>query len=153
MVLEVLKRAGTGLKCPLSVACRMSRSLELGNQLVLVGDDPPCFAQPILCRDQSRLFSGHASCAITGVLMCRKVGYKRTMTKPQSPPFKCPNCGALYEVVRVEAAPANDPEITCRSCGGPLPGREAGLVLKYFLVARPGERSYVELSQDCHGSL
>ena len=75
------------------------------------------------------------------------------MTKPRSSPFKCPNCGALYEVVRVEAAQANDPEITCRSCGDRLRGREAGLVLKYFLVARPGERSYVKLSQDRHGSL
>ena len=88
-----------------------------------------------------------------GVLICHKIRYKRIMPKHRSPPFKCPNCGALYEVVRVEAAPANDPEIACRSCGGPLLGREAGLVLKYFLVARPGERSYVKLSQDCHASL
>ena len=64
------------------------------------------------------------------------------MPKAQSPPFKCPNCGALYEVVRVEAAQANDREITCRARGGPLRGREGALILKYFLVARPGERMY-----------
>jgi predicted RNA-binding Zn-ribbon protein involved in translation (DUF1610 family) len=64
------------------------------------------------------------------------------MPKSQSSPFKCPSCGALYEVVRVEAASANDPEITCRACGGPLRGREGRFILKYFLVARPGERKY-----------
>lgn len=64
------------------------------------------------------------------------------MLKPHSPLFTCPNCGALYEVVQVEAAPANDREITCRVCGGPLRGREGEFILKYFLVARPGERKY-----------
>ena len=49
---------------------------------------------------------------------------------------------AVYKVVRVEAAPANDAEITCRSCGGPLLGREGGFVFKYFLVERPGEQKY-----------
>ncbi len=64
------------------------------------------------------------------------------MLTPQSPSFKCPNCGTLYEVVRVEAAAAHDSEITCRACGGPLRGREGEFILKYFLVARPGERTY-----------
>jgi len=58
------------------------------------------------------------------------------MLNAPAAPFKCPNCGALYEVVRVEAAPANDREITCRACGGRLPGREGALILKYFLIAR-----------------
>jgi len=58
------------------------------------------------------------------------------MLEPQPPLFTCPNCGALYEVVRIEAAPANDREITCRACGGRLPGREGALILKYFLIAR-----------------
>jgi len=45
----------------------------------------------------------------------------------------CPHCGAAYKVVQVEAA--SDPvEITCRSCGGPLQGREGRFLLKYFLV-------------------
>jgi predicted RNA-binding Zn-ribbon protein involved in translation (DUF1610 family) len=52
--------------------------------------------------------------------------------------FNCPNCGAQYKVVRVEADPLTaDREITCRSCGAPLQGREGGLVLKYFLVGHP----------------
>jgi predicted RNA-binding Zn-ribbon protein involved in translation (DUF1610 family) len=52
--------------------------------------------------------------------------------------FDCPNCGAHYRLVRVEA-PANTPdrEITCRSCGAPLQAREGRYILKYFLVERP----------------
>ena len=30
------------------------------------------------------------------------------MPNSPSPPFKCPYCEALYQVVRVEAGPAND---------------------------------------------
>jgi len=30
-----------------------------------------------------------------------------------------------------------DREITCRSCGGPLHGRDGHFVLKYLLVERP----------------
>ena len=58
------------------------------------------------------------------------------MTK--SPPFKCPNCKALYEVVRVEGNSLTGREITCRKCGGPLQGRDGKFVLKYFLLRRPG---------------
>ena len=37
--------------------------------------------------------------------------------------FNCPNCGALYQVVKTEAGPeTKDSEITCRACGGSLPG-------------------------------
>ena len=51
--------------------------------------------------------------------------------------FTCPNCGALYQLVKVDAGPESDNrEITCRSCGGPLTGREGGLVLKYFLLRK-----------------
>jgi ribosomal protein S27E len=35
--------------------------------------------------------------------------------------FNCPNCGALYEVVHVEAENvAIDRELACLSCGGPI---------------------------------
>ncbi len=52
--------------------------------------------------------------------------------------FDCPNCGAIYRVIRAEAGPETmDREISCRSCGGPLRGREGRFVLKYFLVERP----------------
>jgi hypothetical protein len=55
------------------------------------------------------------------------------------PFFKCPNCEALYHIVKVEAGPQSaDREITCRACGGPLPGREAKFVMKYFLLRKAG---------------
>jgi hypothetical protein len=55
------------------------------------------------------------------------------------PTFNCPNCSALYQVVRQEAGPETvDRETTCRSCGGPLPGREGKFVLKYFLLRKAG---------------
>lgn len=58
------------------------------------------------------------------------------MTKPVS--FNCPNCNALYKMVRVEAAPtAIEREIACRRCGAPLQGREGAFIFKYFLVDRP----------------
>ncbi len=61
------------------------------------------------------------------------------MQSPNSAPFKCPNCDALYQIVRIEAGPSNDRAIICRSCGGPLPARDGQLVLKYFLLRRSGE--------------
>jgi predicted Zn finger-like uncharacterized protein len=52
-------------------------------------------------------------------------------------PFICPNCGAFYQVVKVEAGPETDNrEIKCRACGGPLVGREGKFVLKYFLLRK-----------------
>jgi hypothetical protein len=57
------------------------------------------------------------------------------------PTFQCTNCGARYELVRMEAPPAaTDREITCISCGGPLPGREGTFIFKYFCVDRAGKR-------------
>jgi predicted RNA-binding Zn-ribbon protein involved in translation (DUF1610 family) len=51
--------------------------------------------------------------------------------------FNCPNCNALYQIVKIEAGPETvDTQITCRVCGAPLPGREDGLVLKYFLLRK-----------------
>ena len=57
------------------------------------------------------------------------------MYNPPPVPFDCPNCGAKYEVVLVEApqSPQTDREITCVSCGGPMNGREGKFILKYFL--------------------
>ena len=52
-------------------------------------------------------------------------------------PFTCPHCGALYQMVRVEAGPeTTDRELACRSCGAPLASREGDFVLKYFLVKK-----------------
>jgi hypothetical protein len=59
----------------------------------------------------------------------------RIMTRRAFNPFTCPNCKALYEVVKVEAGPETaDGEITCQVCGGPLTAREGKFVLKYFLL-------------------
>ena len=56
---------------------------------------------------------------------------------PAFNPFTCPNCNALYQIVKVEAGPETDNrEITCRACGGPLAGREGKFVLKYFLLRK-----------------
>jgi hypothetical protein len=55
--------------------------------------------------------------------------------------FTCPNCNALYQLVKGEAGPETvDSALTCRACGGPLPGREGEFVLKYFLL-RQAERT------------
>jgi transcription elongation factor Elf1 len=51
--------------------------------------------------------------------------------------FTCPNCQALYQIVKVEAGPETDSrEIMCRVCGAPLAAREGKFVLKYFLLRR-----------------
>jgi hypothetical protein len=51
--------------------------------------------------------------------------------------FTCPNCRALYHVVKAEAGPETDSrEIVCRACGRPLAGRDGGFVLKYFLLRK-----------------
>jgi hypothetical protein len=39
--------------------------------------------------------------------------------------FTCPNCHALYQLVKVEAGPETTfHDVACRACGVPLPGRE-----------------------------
>jgi hypothetical protein len=60
------------------------------------------------------------------------------MPNSSPPAFKCPNCEALYQVVPIEAGLANDREITCRTCRGPLRGRDGQFALKYFLLRRSG---------------
>jgi hypothetical protein len=55
------------------------------------------------------------------------------------PTFNCPNCSALYQVVKVEAGPETIArQLTCRACGGPLLGREGKFVIKYFLLRNAG---------------
>jgi hypothetical protein len=52
--------------------------------------------------------------------------------------FDCPNCGARYKLVRVEAEMTGaDTPVACRCCGAPLEGRDGRHILKYFLVDRP----------------
>jgi predicted Zn finger-like uncharacterized protein len=49
--------------------------------------------------------------------------------------FTCPNCEALYYIVKAEAGPETVfQEVPCRVCAAPLVGREGNFVLKYFLL-------------------
>jgi hypothetical protein len=51
--------------------------------------------------------------------------------------FHCPNCNALYQVVKVETGHETvGREITCLCCEAPLIGREGNLVVKYFLLRK-----------------
>jgi transcription elongation factor Elf1 len=51
--------------------------------------------------------------------------------------FNCSDCGAVYEVVHVEAENvAIDRGLACLSCGASLQSRQGRFVLKYFLVKR-----------------
>ena len=61
------------------------------------------------------------------------MAYAAGMSAPASLRANCPHCGAAYKVVQIEA-PSDPVEVTCRSCGGPLQGREGRFLLKYFLV-------------------
>ena len=61
-----------------------------------------------------------------------------TMPVTQATSFQCPTCGAEYKLVRVETKEVvPDQQITCRKCGGQLPGSG----LKYFLVDRGRRRA------------
>jgi len=48
--------------------------------------------------------------------------------------FQCPQCDAVYQVVRVEVEPACDCEINCPVCHAPLRSRDGQFILKYFLM-------------------
>jgi predicted RNA-binding Zn-ribbon protein involved in translation (DUF1610 family) len=71
-----------------------------------------------------------------------KIGHSRggrIMAAAVKASFICPNCNALYRMVRQEAGPETvDRQITCRACGAPLPSREGKFVLKYFLLRNGG---------------
>jgi transcription elongation factor Elf1 len=61
--------------------------------------------------------------------------------------FTCPNCDALYHVIKVEAGPETDSRgIVCRACGGALAAREGNLILKYFLFRKPVRNSAPNLA-------
>lgn len=59
----------------------------------------------------------------------RRVCCRMTSTQPLH--ADCPNCGAAYKVVRVERP--NTRQVECRSCGGPLPGRQGQFALRYCM--------------------
>jgi hypothetical protein len=76
------------------------------------------------------------------------------LATPKPEPFACPNCGALYTLVRAEADGTSvSGRLACRSCGGALNGREGRFVLKYFLVDRPkipARATRGKRQADCH---
>ena len=54
---------------------------------------------------------------------------------PRVTRFNCPNCDAVYDLVRTEAEfVTTDRELVCLTCGGPLRSREGRFILKYFLL-------------------
>ena len=60
--------------------------------------------------------------------------------QPSCNSFTCPNCQALYHVVKVKAGPETvDRPLGCRACGEPLPSREGSLVLKYLMVRKSSQ--------------
>jgi predicted RNA-binding Zn-ribbon protein involved in translation (DUF1610 family) len=65
------------------------------------------------------------------------------MSNTDTNSFECPNCGARYELVRVQApqGPISELALACLSCGDPLHGRDGPFLLKYFLVERPKRRA------------
>jgi len=67
--------------------------------------------------------------------------------------FNCPNCDALYQLVKTEAGPKTfDRWVTCRACGGPLRAREGEFVLKYFLLREAARRrKYARRPPDARG--
>jgi len=53
--------------------------------------------------------------------------------------FNCPNCNALYQVVKSEPGPETVVRaVTCRPCGAPLPPREGKFANKYFFLRNAG---------------
>jgi hypothetical protein len=60
------------------------------------------------------------------------------MPSPNAPPFyRCPNCKALYQVVRTKGGPETvNLEAACGICKGPFVAREGQFVLKYFLLRK-----------------
>jgi hypothetical protein len=50
--------------------------------------------------------------------------------------FECPNCQALYKMVRVSSGPEIiDRLLHCKVCNQPLAPTHDGKILKYFLAA------------------
>ena len=60
--------------------------------------------------------------------------------------FKCPDCGALYRVIKVEAGPETvDHQVSCRACGAPLDGRDRQFVPQIFPLADPGPSAFAAI--------
>ena len=57
---------------------------------------------------------------------------------PTDKPFYfCPNCNALYEIVKVKAGPESEHRrITCQVCSAPFPARDGKFVFKYLMLRK-----------------
>jgi predicted RNA-binding Zn-ribbon protein involved in translation (DUF1610 family) len=63
------------------------------------------------------------------------------MREATSSPFRCPNCGAAYQLVRVDiGSKLTDREIACIACGAPLSARDGNFARKYFFVDRNSKK-------------
>jgi predicted nucleic acid-binding Zn ribbon protein len=49
--------------------------------------------------------------------------------------FRWPTCEAEYDVVRLEAPPTHDKQLTCPSCGAPFRNRDGKFAFKYFRMS------------------
>jgi hypothetical protein len=80
----------------------------------------------------------------------KRASWGRIMAgRPKFPMFTCPNCKALYQVVKVEAGlETEDREITCRVCGGPFLGREGKFVLKVFPLEKSSQNTSAGIKLD-----
>ncbi len=55
--------------------------------------------------------------------------------KPWLSTFRCPRCGAFYQVVRIEEAEThNQSEVNCLVCAAVFPNRDGLSFLRYFLT-------------------
>jgi predicted Zn finger-like uncharacterized protein len=60
--------------------------------------------------------------------------------KPWLTSFRCPRCGASYQVVRIDDAETpNQAEVNCLVCGEVFPAHDGSSFLKYFLTPAPIE--------------
>jgi hypothetical protein len=93
------------------------------------------------CDSQVTLRGGASSYTLR--LQIQKSRVRRFMAVKGRESFICPNCHALYRIVRAEVEvevgrETVDREITCQACGGPLPGREGRFVIRYFMLRKGG---------------
>ena len=52
--------------------------------------------------------------------------------------FKCPQCGALYEIITNEKTVSEDKDAAnCRLCGKQMPLTKGSSILRYELVQMP----------------
>jgi hypothetical protein len=48
--------------------------------------------------------------------------------------YKCPNCAALYQLIKSQVGPRDNPQTSCGACSGELPARDGEFALKYFML-------------------